>query len=54
MLAKTTDYVRAEIAKGMTLEQAKKAGLPDEWKSYASDFITVEKWVETVYTSLRK
>jgi glyoxylase-like metal-dependent hydrolase (beta-lactamase superfamily II) len=54
MLAKTTDYVRAEIAQGMTLEQAKKAGLPDEWKPFASDFITVEKWVETVYTSLRK
>ena len=54
MLAKTTDYVRAEIAKGMTLEQAKKAGLPDEWKSYASDFITIDKWVETVYTSLKK
>ncbi len=54
MLAKTTDYVRAEIDKGMTLEQAKKAGLPDEWKGYASDFITVEKWVETIYTSLKK
>ena len=54
MLAKTTDYVRAEIAKGLTLEQAKQAGLPDEWKSYASDFITVDKWVETVYTSLKK
>ena len=54
MLAKTTDYVRAEIAKGLTLEQAKQAGLPDEWKSYASDFITVGKWVETVYTSLKK
>jgi glyoxylase-like metal-dependent hydrolase (beta-lactamase superfamily II) len=54
MLTKTTEYVRAEIAKGMTLEQAKKAGLPDEWKSYASDFIPVETWVETVYDSLRK
>ena len=54
MLAKTTDYVRAEIAKGMTLEQAKKAGLPDEWKSYASDFITIGKWVETVCASLKK
>jgi glyoxylase-like metal-dependent hydrolase (beta-lactamase superfamily II) len=26
----------------------------DEWKGCASDFITVEKWVETVYTSLKK
>lgn len=54
MLAKTTDYVRQEVAKGMTLEEVKKAGLPDEWKGWASDFITVEKWVETVYTSLKK
>ena len=54
MLVKTTDYVRAEIEKGMTLEQAKKAGLPDEWKGYANDFITVERWVETIYTSIKK
>jgi len=54
MLAKTSDYVHAEIAKGMTLEQAKKAGLPDEWKPWASDFVPVERWVETVYTSLKK
>jgi glyoxylase-like metal-dependent hydrolase (beta-lactamase superfamily II) len=54
MLAKTTDHVRQEIAQGMTLEQVKKAGLPDEWTSYANDWITVEKWVETVYTALKK
>ncbi len=54
MLVTTTDYVRAQIGKGMTLEQAKAAGLPDEWKSYASDFITIDKWVETLYKSLKK
>ena len=54
MLAATTDVVRGEIAKGMTLEEAKKAGLPDEWKSWAWGFITTERWVETLYTSLKR
>jgi len=54
MLAGTADIVRAEIAKGMTLEQAKKAGLPDEWKPWANDSITVDRWVETLYTGLKK
>ena len=54
MLVATTGVVKAEIAKGMTLEQVKKAGLPDEWKSWASDFVPVERWVEIVYTSLKR
>jgi cyclase len=54
MLVATTGVVRGEIAKGMTLEQAKKAGLPDEWKSWASDFIPVDRWVETIYASFKR
>lgn len=54
MLTATTDVVRAEIAKGMTLEEAKKAGLPEKWKPWASGFVPVERWVETVYTSLKR
>jgi glyoxylase-like metal-dependent hydrolase (beta-lactamase superfamily II) len=54
MLTTTTDLVRAEVAKGMTLEEAKKAGLPEEWKPWATDFVSVEAWVETVYTSLKR
>jgi glyoxylase-like metal-dependent hydrolase (beta-lactamase superfamily II) len=54
MLTTTTDLVRAEVAKGMTLEEAKKAGLPAEWKPWATDFVSVEAWVETVYTSLKR
>jgi glyoxylase-like metal-dependent hydrolase (beta-lactamase superfamily II) len=54
MLIKTTDYVRGQIAKGMTLEEAKKAGLPDEWKSWSWGFISTERWVEILYGSLKK
>ena len=54
VLAKTTDYVRQEIARGVTLEEAKKAGLPDEWKGYARDPIAVENWIETIYASFKR
>jgi cyclase len=54
MLIATTDLVRAEVAKGMTLEEAKKAGLPEEWRPWATSFVPVESWVETVYTSLKR
>lgn len=54
MLAKTADIVRGEIAKGMSLEDAKKAGLPEEWKPYATSFVPVETWVEELYTGLKK
>jgi glyoxylase-like metal-dependent hydrolase (beta-lactamase superfamily II) len=54
MLVATTNVVKAEIAKGMTLDDAKKAGLPDEWKSWATKFVPVEGWVETIYTSFKR
>ena len=38
----------------MSLEDAKKAGLPEEWKAYAWDFIVTEGWIETLYTNLKK
>jgi len=54
MLTKTADHVRGQIAKGMTLEEAKKAGLPDEWKSWSWGFISTERWIEILYGSLKK
>jgi cyclase len=54
MLVATTDIVKAEIAKGMTLDEVKKAGLPDEWKPWATDFVPVERWVETIYTRFKR
>jgi glyoxylase-like metal-dependent hydrolase (beta-lactamase superfamily II) len=53
-LVKTTDIVKSEIAKGMSLDDAKKAGLPAEYAAFATDFVTVERWIETVYSGLTK
>jgi cyclase len=54
MLVTTTGIVREEIAQGMTLDQAEKTGLPDEWKTWATEFVSVERWVEMIYTGTKK
>jgi glyoxylase-like metal-dependent hydrolase (beta-lactamase superfamily II) len=51
MLVATAAYVAKEKAAGVSLEDAKKAGLPDTWKSWATEFMPVERWVEFLYRS---
>ena len=53
MLVRTSDIVEDELAKGMTLDEAKKVGLPEEFKPWAGEFITTERWIETLYTALK-
>jgi cyclase len=54
MLVRTTGIVKAEIANGMTLDEAKRAGLPAEFLPYSWDFIPTERWIEIVYTSFTR
>jgi glyoxylase-like metal-dependent hydrolase (beta-lactamase superfamily II) len=54
MLVRTTDIVKEEIAKGLTLDEAKKAGLPAEFLRYSWDFVPTERWIEIVYTSFTR
>jgi cyclase len=53
MLVATTDIVQKEMKAGKSLDDIKKAGLPDEWKSWGAGFIKTEVWVETIYNSLK-
>jgi hypothetical protein len=52
MLLATTDIVRKKIAAGKTLDEVKKEGLPEEWKSWGQGFIKTDMWLELVYRSL--
>lgn len=54
MLVSSIDTVRAGIAKGWTLEQIKKAGLPDEWKDWGKGFLSTDAWIEVVHRSLTR
>jgi cyclase len=54
MLVETTALVRERLRRGRTLEQAKAEGLPEKWKVWGTGFINTERWIEIVYTSLRR
>lgn len=49
MIKETSAYVRAEKAKGKTVEQILEAGLEEKWKSWSWRFITEERWIKTLY-----
>ncbi len=52
MLLETTNIVRKKKNAGKTLEQIKKEGLPEEWKSWGTGYIKTDVWLELIYNSL--
>lgn len=53
MLTATTDHVRKGMKSGKSLNDLKQAGFPDKWKSWANGFIKTDRWIETIYKSLK-
>ncbi len=54
MLVETMGIMRQRIAQGKTIEQVKAEGLPEKWASWGTGFIKTDRWLETVYNSLKK
>jgi len=52
MLLETTDIVRKKMAAKKTLDQIKKEGLSEEWKTWGTGFIKTDMWIEIIYRSL--
>jgi cyclase len=50
-LMETAQIVQNAMKKKKTLDEIKKAGLPDKYKDYGSGFIKTDVWIETVYKS---
>lgn len=48
MMENTLALVEQQQAKGLTNEQIVAAGLGDEWKSWNWNFITEERWINTL------
>ena len=53
-LTETAKIVQDAMKKKKTLDEIKKAGLPDKYKDYGTGFIKTDQWVETVYKSYSK
>lgn len=54
MLVETTKIVEDAMKQKKTLDEIKKAGLPEKFKTWGSGFIKTEPWIELVYKSLSK
>ena len=50
MLLEATAIVREKM-KTKSLDEIKKEGLPEKYKSWSWDFIKTESWIETIYKS---
>jgi cyclase len=53
MLTESLKAVRERIAKGLDKDKVVAAGLPDEWKSWNWEFVNTDRWLGTVYDSLK-
>jgi glyoxylase-like metal-dependent hydrolase (beta-lactamase superfamily II) len=54
VLVETSSLVQAEMKKGKSLDEIKKAGLPEKYKTWGSGFIKTDFWIDTVYRSYSK
>ena len=54
MLEETVSLVTKKMKSGKSLDDIKKEGLQEEWKSWSWSFISTERWIETIYKSYSK
>lgn len=53
-VVETSKIVQDAMKAGKSLDEIKKAGLPEKYKEAGAGFIKTEQWVETIYKSYSK
>ncbi len=53
-LVETSQIVQKEMKQKKSLDEIKKAGLPEKYKEWGSGFIKTDLWIETIYKSYSK
>jgi glyoxylase-like metal-dependent hydrolase (beta-lactamase superfamily II) len=54
MIKETSEYVKKLIAENKDLGEIKAAGLPEKFKPFDWQFITTDRWIETLYAAYSK
>lgn len=49
MLVETVGIVREALKQNKSLDEIKKAGLPEKYKDWSWNFIPTDRWIETIY-----
>lgn len=53
-LVDTSNIIQDAMKKGTSLDEIKKAGLPEKYKTWGSGFIKTDMWIDIVYRSYSK
>ncbi|MEO8573195.1 MAG: MBL fold metallo-hydrolase [Pyrinomonadaceae bacterium] len=53
-LVETSNIVQSQMKQGKSLDEIKKAGLPEKYKNWGSGFMKTDLWIEIVYRSYSK
>jgi len=54
MMVESIDMVRGKMARGATVEEIKSDGVAAEWRDWTWNFISTDRWLETIHTSLAR
>ena len=54
VLLETVEIIRNQVKAGKSLDEIKAAGLPAQYESWGTGFISTPVWIETVYKSLTR
>lgn len=54
MLIETSAVVQKAMKENKSLDEIKKAGLPEKYKTWGANFIKTDFWIETIYKSYSK
>ncbi len=54
VIVETSKLVQDAMKAGKSLDEIKKAGLPEKYKAAGSGFIKTDMWIETIYRSYSK
>jgi glyoxylase-like metal-dependent hydrolase (beta-lactamase superfamily II) len=54
MLVETISIVADRMKAGKSLEEIKKEGLPDKYKTWGTGYIKTDEWIDIVHTSLAR
>jgi cyclase len=53
-VVETSNLIQAEMKKGKSVDEIKKAGLPEKFKDWGTGFIKTDMWIEIVFRSYSK
>ena len=52
MLDDSINWMRANKVNGLSLDEIKNIGVPEQYKTWSWAFINQDKWIETLYKDL--